>query len=73
MKKFFLILIAIIYFVSSINAQNEVKKEEQLDKDRKHTVYADFYPLYMGIIHAGGGGLGLGYDYNINKYFELVF
>jgi len=59
MKRFILVLVFTCLILPNIFGQ-----------DRKHTVYADIFPMGNGIF-SGGAGLGFGYDYNINQYFSI--
>jgi len=59
MKKVLLVLVLALLILPNIFGQ-----------DREHTIYADFFPMVNGIV-SGGIGLGIGYDYDINKYFAI--
>jgi len=59
MKKFILGFLLSSLFLPNIFGQ-----------DKKHTIYADIFPMGNGIF-SGGAGLGIGYDYSINQYFSI--
>lgn len=59
MKKVLLVLVLSLLILPNIFGQ-----------ERKHTVYLDVFPMGNGIF-SGGAGLGIGYDYSINKYFSI--
>lgn|GEM_PF-5243692 len=58
MKRFLLIFILINLILPDIFSQ-----------DRKHTVYIDNFAVFNGV-YSGGAGLGIGYDYSINRFFS---
>jgi len=59
MKRLFLVLVLFFFILASVSSQ-----------ERKHTVFADIFPMFNGIF-SGGVGLGIGYDYRINEYFSI--
>jgi len=63
MNKFFLILIAVICFIGSVNAQDEGKKDNVFGQDKKHSCFLNLYPLVRAF--TGNFGLGVGYEYHV--------
>jgi hypothetical protein len=57
MKRLFMVFVLICLFLPNA-----------FGKDKKHTIYVDLFPMVNGIV-SGGIGLGIGYDYDINRCF----
>ena len=60
MKKLFLVIVFFCLFFQNVFSQ-----------DRKQTIYFDFYPMFSPGFFDGVFGLGIGYDFHINKYFSI--